>query len=115
MRKILITLIFVLSITILSSFSVNAQKRITFKRGSSATVSGSVMGDGSKQFVVAAKRGQRITVSVKSRSKSVFLSAEASDVYETRRTYRTFDGDNPIEIFNASSESSDYTLTVTIK
>lgn len=116
MRKILKTLIFVLLMGILLAFKVDAQKRIPFKRGaSSATVPGKLAGNGTKQFVVAAKRGQQITVTVKSRRKSVYLEMEASDVYETRRTYRTIDGDNFIGIFNDSSKSADYELTVTIK
>lgn len=108
---------------VLSAFSISASaqtggkaERVKFGSGaSSATVSGRIVGKGSREFVVTARRGQRITVVVKSRSKAVYVSMDVSDVYKTRSTYRTIEGDNNVEIFNESSKSANYTLTITIK
>lgn len=109
-----LTMLFVMSVT-----DLTAQTRIRFRRGStSATVSGTiaanrgVAGSNYRTYVVGARAGQTISATVSSRNGSVVFTDNDSTSLRTRTTYN---GDYEISIYNGGSNSSSYSLTISIR
>ncbi len=94
------------------SASAHADKRIRFQKGkSAATVSGTISTGGRICYVAAAREGQVLTASVRSRSGhvAIFESGERHYSYEIEHS-----GDQSICVDNLR-RSTTYSLTVTIR
>src|SRR5688500_8258760 len=87
-----------------------AQTRIRFGRGStSATVSGSLAGHGTRTYVLGARAGQRLSANVSSRGGCVQFNGSTSISMTTE------DGNNYLDISNeCKGRTVRYSLTVTI-
>ncbi len=84
--------------------------RIRFARGrTSATVSGTVAGNTFRQYVLGARRGQRLSGNVSSRGNCVIFSQGSTSV-----GFTTDSGDNYIELNNTCGRRTSFTLTVSI-
>lgn len=92
------------------SAEVAAQTRIRFTRGrTSTTVSGSVVGNGSRSFVLGARYGQALSANVSSRGDCVNFSNGA-----TSTSYITQNGSNYLYLRNRCGRAANFVLTVSI-
>lgn len=116
----LISLFLALTLIILANTELNAQTRISFKKGtSSATVNGKIgvktgggSGDNYRTYIVRAKANQKITATVTSGNKKVLFT----DNDRTSYSVTTRDsGDYDIRIYNGGINSTNYSITVSIR
>lgn len=96
--------------------AVFSQTRIRFARGrTSATVSGTLSGFGSRSYVLGASRGQTMTVRVSSGSGRVWADIGGNDIGRgTTITLRSTD-DYIITVHNELGSSTRYSLYVSIR
>lgn len=78
LKKAVCRLLFLSLVLTCFAADLTAQTRINFKRGkSSATVSGTLAGNGSKQYVVRAKAGQTIFLRITSTNNEATVATRA--------------------------------------
>lgn len=91
-----------------------AQKRISFRTGSSsATVRGKIGSRGYLEYVVNGRAGQLLTIEITSGNGAVVVNAG-------RASGKSFSvdmtgGDHELSIVNTAPKATNYTLTVSIK
>lgn len=98
--------------------SIDRTERIRFDRGkSSATFTAWIPGSDSKKFVVGARAGQTLTVTVNGETAGVRLitSAEHNADKKSFRALLPNNGDYTFEITNDSATENEFTVTVTIQ
>jgi hypothetical protein len=109
LRILALSLVFVL----LGS-DVTAQTRINFRRGaSSATVSGSIGGDGYREYVLRGRAGQVISIRITSGNGSVVVNAGSAS--GKNFSLDMSGGDHVLSVVNTSGRATRYTLTVSIR
>lgn len=97
-------------ILLISSFSVFAQTRIRFARGTTSTsVSGIVGGYGERSFILRARYGQYLSANLSSRNGCVKFSNGATSI-----SYTTDSGSNYLYLSNGCGRQTRFTLTVSI-
>ena len=112
LKKISVYFMALAMVLLLTGFDLMAQTRINFKRGhTSATVRGKFAKNESRTYVVRAKEGQTIAVSVSSKNGEVLLGEENTS---TSYSFTADSGDNYIPVANYGSATS-FTLTVSIE
>lgn len=110
MKKIFIKVLVLFLVSICLSHNLFAQTRIRFAKGrTSATVSGTVGGNGERSYVLRARYGQYISANVSSRSDCVIFSNRATSL-----SYITESGDNYLFLTNNCRRQVSFTLTVSI-
>lgn len=110
MKKILIKMVILVLVLTTASFDISAQTRIRFARGrTSASVSGTVGGRGSRTYVLTARYGQSLSANVSSRNGCVTFSNGA-----TSTSFTTDSGNNYIYLNNDCRNQTSFTLTVSI-
>ncbi len=109
-----LTMLFVMSVTDLS-----AQTRIQFARGAtSKTVTGTigvnrgVAGANYRTFVLNVRNGQTISATVSARNGNVVFTDNDSTSLRYRASYS---GDHEISIYNGGSNSTSFSLTVSVR
>jgi hypothetical protein len=110
MKKLNAKTIFLMVVFLAAGSELRAQTRIRFARGStSASVSSSIAGYGSKSYVLGARYGQYLSANVSSRNGCVTFSNGASSI-----NYITENGSNYLYLKNGCRGTTAYTLTVSI-
>lgn len=101
----------VLSLLVLAfSAEAFAQTRIRFARGrTSASVSGTLAGNGTREYVVGARSGQTFSGNVSSRGNCVKFT-EGS----TGNSFTTDNGNNFFSLTNYCRNASAFTMTISI-
>ena len=93
-----------------------SQTRIRFAKGrSSATVNGTLSPNGSRVYIVNAKRGQRMTVKSTSKLGVDIYVDDDNGLFEGGTVDLEFTGDHKISIHNENSRSVAYSLYVEIR
>lgn len=101
-------------LTVVCSSDLLAQKRISFKRGtSSATVRGRIAANGYTEYVINGRAGQVMTITITSGNGAVVVNAGSA-------TGKDFSldmtgGDHLLSIVNTARGATNYTLTVSIR
>ncbi len=99
----------------LASDSLAQTTNIRFARGSSsATVSGKIGKNGERIYTVRGRKGQRITVSMRSGNNYVFAGVEAIGQGRTVTGTLPYDSSYIIELSNGGN-ATNYSMTVTIR
>ncbi len=119
MKKTISTILALVMMVFLTTADLAAQTRITFRRGaSSAHVSGRVaathgVGSGHyRHYVVRANGGQTITATVSSGNGKVYFAENDRKTYRIRTDTAR---DYTIDIYNSGSNSTNYSMTVSIR
>lgn len=100
-------------VLILSSAPLVAQKRISFRRGSSsATVRGRISSRGYTEYVVSGRAGQLLSVEIKSGNGAVIVNAGTASGKSF--SIDMTGGDHTLSIVNTAPSATNYTLTVSI-
>jgi hypothetical protein len=101
-------------VLILSGAPLMAQKRISFRRGSSsATVRGKIGSRGYTENVVNGRAGQVLSIEIKSGNGAVIVNAGTASGKSF--SLDMTGGDHMLSIVNTSPSATNYTLTVSIK
>jgi hypothetical protein len=99
---------------ILSGADLMAQSRISFRRGSSsATVRGSIGADGYREYLVAGRAGQVMSIEIRSSNGAVIVNAGSASGKSF--SLEMTGGDHLLSIVNTGHRATSYTLTVSIK
>lgn len=100
----------ILILIVVSSSYVFSQTRIRFARGTtSASVSGTLYGGGTRTYVLSARSGQYLSANVSSRNGCVTFQNG-----ETSASYTTISGNNHLYVGNGCGRTTSFTLTVSI-
>jgi hypothetical protein len=98
----------------LSGADVFAQKRISFRRGSSsATVRGNIGGNGYLEYVVNGRAGQLLSIEITSGNSAVIINAGSAS--GKNFSLDMTGGDHTLSVVNTGRGATNYTLKVTIK
>lgn len=101
-------------VLILSGAPLMAQKRISFRRGSSsATVRGKIGSRGYSEYVVNGRAGQVLSIEIKSGNGAVIVNAGTASGKSF--SLDMTGGDHMLSIVNTAPGATNYTLTVSIK
>lgn len=101
-------------VLLLSSAPLMAQKRISFRRGSSsATVRGKIGSRGYLEYLVNGRAGQLLSIEIKSGNGAVIVNAGTASGKSF--SLDMSGGDHLLSIVNTSAGATSYTLTVSIK
>jgi len=96
--------------------AVFSQTRVRFARGrTSATVSGTLSGFGSRSYVVGASRGQTMTVRVSSNSGRVWVDIGGNDIGRGTSIQLRSTDDYIITVHNELGSSTKYSLYIGIR
>ena len=110
MKRIAIYTFLTLTFMAVTSSTLFAQTRIMFARGAtSATVSNTINGYGSRTYVLGARYGQVLSANVSSRSGCVTFSNRVSS-----ESYITEPGSNYLTVVNRCGGPVSFALTVSI-
>jgi hypothetical protein len=115
MKKININLLVMMFVVGISGISVSAQNRLAFNRNNEANVTGSVSRSQPRSYVISARGGQQISISLMSDSASSMSIRLTNNA--TRRSLNDESagetGDMSEKTFNASlPQDGDYTITI---
>lgn len=98
------------------------QTRIRFSRGrTSATVTGFLGCDTGKDYLIGARKGQKMSLLLLSRGATAYISDnngsrfEMDESKQTMAYYFPYTGDVRITVFKACGGSTDYSLKATIR
>ena len=107
----------IVALTLMLVFSgadLMAQKRITFKRGtSSATVRARIAGNGYEEYMVNGRAGQVMSIEITSGNGAVIVNAGTASGKSF--SVDMSGGDHMLSIVNQGSKATNYTLTVSIR
>lgn len=119
---------FITSITLLAIFTATSlaqgpATRVRFAGGGkTATASGTLSSEAMKDFVVAGRKGRKMTISVASPCKAhVLMEVTPADSIEMAQQSQFFSetlgktGDLKVRVFSSSTDPCKYTLKVTVK
>ena len=110
MKKVTMNALALILMLVIAGSDLLAQTRIRFARGrTSATVSGTIGGGGSRSFVLSAKYGQVLSANVSSRNGCVKFSNNVTSI-----TYVTEPGNNYLYLNNSCGRDTSFALTVSI-
>ena len=102
-----------LTLIVISSESL-AQKRISFKKGtSSATVRGRIAANGYTEYLINGRAGQVMTIKITSGNGAVTVNAGSASGKDF--SLEMSGGDHLLSIVNTGAGATNYTLTVSIK
>lgn len=103
-----------LLIIVASSSDLLAQKRISFRRGSSsATVKGRIAAKGYTEYVINGRAGQLMTIKISSGNGAVTVNAGSASGKDF--SLEMSGGDHLLSIVNTAAGATTYTLTVSIQ
>ena len=98
---------------VLSGVDLMAQKRISFKRGTSAaTVRARIAGKGYEEYMVKGRAGQVMSIEITSGNGAVIVNAGTASGKSF--SVDMSGGDHMLSIVNQGSKATNYTLTVSI-
>lgn len=101
-------------VLILSTADLIAQRRISFRRGSSsATVRGKIGANGYGEYVINGRAGQVISIEITSVNGKVIVNAGTASGKSF--SLDMTGGDHLLSIVNTGRSPTSYTLTVSIK
>jgi hypothetical protein len=101
-------------IMILSGSDLLAQRRISFRRGtSSATVRGRIGANGYTEYVINGRAGQVMSIEITSRNGAVIVNAGSAS--GKNFSLEMSGGDHLLSIVNTARSATNYTLTVSIR
>jgi hypothetical protein len=101
-------------ILILSGSDLLAQKRISFRKGtSSATVRGNIGANGYLEYMVNGKAGQVMSIEITSGNGAVVINAGTASGKSF--SLDMTGGDHMLSVVNTGRRATNYTLTVSIK
>ena len=107
-------LVALLLMMILSGSDLLAQKRISFRRGtSSATVRGRIGSKGYLEYVINGRAGQVMSIDIISGNDAVIVNAGSAS--GKNFSLEMTGGDHVLSIVNTGRAPSSYTLTVSIR
>jgi hypothetical protein len=107
-------LVALLLIIVGSSSDLLAQKRISFRRGSSsATVKGRIAAKGYTEYVINGRAGQLMTIKISSGNGAVTVNAGSASGKDF--SLEMTGGDHLLSIVNTAASATTYTLTVSIQ
>jgi len=113
-RKAGLQIVGLAMVLILSGAPLMAQKRISFRRGStSATVRGKIGSKGYLEYVVNGRAGQLLTIEITSGNGAVIVNAGTASGKSF--SVDMSGGDHMLSIVNTAPSATSYTLTVSIK
>jgi hypothetical protein len=93
-----------------------SQTRVRFARGrTSATLSGTLSGDGSRSYVLGASRGQTMTVRVSSGSGRVWVDIGGNDMGKGTSVELRSTDDYIITVHNETGSATKYSLYIGIR
>ena len=101
-------------VIVLSSSDVLAQRRISFRRGtSSATVRGRIGANGYTEYLINGRAGQVMSIEITSRNGAVIVNAGSAS--GKNFSLEMSGGDHLLSIVNTAPSATNYTLTVSIR
>lgn len=107
-------LVALLLMMVLSSSELPAQKRISFRRGTSAsTVSGRIGSKGYLEYVINGRAGQVMSIDIKSGNDAVIVNAGSAS--GKNFSLEMTGGDHVLSIVNTGRTATSYTLNVSIR
>jgi hypothetical protein len=107
-------LVALLLLIVVSSSDLVAQKRISFRKGSSsATVKGRIAANGYIEYVINGRAGQLMTIKISSRNGAVTVNAGSASGKDF--SLEMSGGDHLLSIVNTAASATTYTLTVAIQ
>jgi hypothetical protein len=99
---------------ILSGSNLMAQKRISFRRGtSSATVRGKIGANGYLEYLVNGRAGQVLSIEITSGNGAVIVNAGSAS--GKNFSLDMTGGDHTLSVVNTGRSATNYTLTVSIR
>src|ERR1700741_1931196 len=114
LRRTGVQVVALLLMLVMSSADSLAQKRITFRRGtSSATVRGRIGSGGYLEYVINGRAGQLMSIDIKSGTGAVVVNAGTAS--GKNFSLEMSGGDHLLSIVNTSRTATTYTLTVSIQ
>ena len=115
LKKLGIKMLVLAMIGLMAASDTMAQSRIRFARGrNSASVSGRMAANGSRTFVLGARRGQELTATLScGAGKCDFAEGDLHDTSYSEYVERN--GDVYITIHNHSARATNFTMTVSIQ
>jgi hypothetical protein len=114
LKQTSVQLIAFVLIAILSSSDVLAQKRISFRRGtSSATVRGRIGPNGYTEYLINGRAGQVMSIDITSGNGAVIVNAGSAS--GKNFSLEMSGGDHLLSIVNIAQSATNYTLTVSIR
>lgn len=113
-RKTILQVMALALILILMGSNSIAQKRISFRRGtSSATVKGKIAANGYLEYMVNGQAGQVMSIEITSGNGAVIVNAGTAS--GKNFSLDMTGGDHMLSVVNTSRTATNYTLTVSIK
>jgi hypothetical protein len=113
-KKTGVQIVVLMLMLILSSSDLLAQKRISFRRGtSSATVTGRIGSKGYLEYVVNGRAGQLMTIRITSGNDAVIVNAGTASGKDF--SLDMTGGDHVLSVVNTAGGATNYRLTVSIK
>ena len=114
LRKTGVQVVAFVLIAILSSSDALAQKRISFRRGtSSATVRGRIGANGYLEYLINGRAGQVMSIDITSGNGAVIVNAGSAS--GKNFSLEMSGGDHLLSIVNTARSATTYTLTVSIR
>ena len=114
LRKTGVQVVALLMMMVMSSVDSLAQKRISFRRGtSSATVRGRIGVKGYTEYVINGRAGQLMSIDIKSGNGAVVVNAGTAS--GKNFSLEMSGGDHLLSIVNTAGGATNYTLTVSIQ
>jgi hypothetical protein len=112
--KTKLRLVALLLLIVVSSSDVLAQKRISFRKGSSsATVKGRIAANGYLEYTINGRAGQVLTIKITSGNGAVTVNAGSASGKDF--SLEMSGGDHLLSIVNTARGATTYTLTVSIQ
>lgn len=114
LRKTGVQVVAVILIVMLCSSDLSAQRRISFRRGtSSATVRGKITANGYTEYVINGRAGQVMSIDIQSGNGAVIVNA--GNASGKNFSLDMSGGDHLLSIVNTARNATNYTLTVSIR
>lgn len=113
-KRIGVQVVAVLLTLIVASSESLAQKRISFRKGTSAaTVRGRISANGYTEYLINGRAGQVMTIKITSGNGAVTVNAGSASGKDF--SLEMSGGDHLLSIVNTAAGATNYTLTVSIK
>ncbi len=115
LKKLGVKMLVLMMVCVMLTTDLMAQTRIRFARGrSSASVSGTMVANGQRTYVLGARSGQNLTATLScGNGKCDFAEGELHDTSYSEYVDRS--GDVYITIHNHGGRSTNFTMTVSIQ
>ena len=114
MRRTSVRLVALVLVAVLCNTDLMAQKRISFKRGTSAaTLRGRIAANGYTEYLINGREGQVMTITITSGNGAVVVNAGTASGKDF--SLEMTGGDHLLSIVNTARGATNYTLTVSIR